>query len=188
MSTYLRLYPLEARIYRNNEGLWTVSVPSASKGMTEVVCSGGNEIMRLIDQGALVPDIVSDKEYKVQRAVGSVDYRTYRLQSKIASKYQFSYDISYILRMIENLIVLCDYNIFEEVDVWGQQVDGQKLLEIIPREGTITYDYLNKPVSNLVNTVHYVDNVSFDYMINHGIIVLKDTMWKLSRNYWKFLL
>lgn len=186
---HLRLYPLEARVYRNNEGIWAASVPTALNGMIEAVHGGDEDvIMRLIVQGVLVPDIVSNKEYKVQRAVGSVDYRMYHLHSKIAAKYQFSYDISRILSRIENSIDLCDYNIFEEVDVWGQQVDGQKFLEIIPREGTVTYDYLNNPIANpsRLGDVHYVDQTSFDNMISRGIIVVKDTKWKLSRNYWEF--
>lgn len=186
---YLRLHPLEARVYRNDEGgIWTASVPAATKGMVEVVCDDDDAIMRLIVRRVLVPDIVSNKEYKVQRAVGSVDCRMYHLHSKIAAKYQFSYDISMILSRIENLIDICDYNIFEEVDVWGQQVDGQKFLEIIPRERIITYDYLDNPIINPTNTEYYVDQTSFDDMISRGIIAVKDIKWKLSRNYWEFLL
>ena len=94
-----------------------------------------------------------------------------------------------ILSRIENLIDLCDYDIFGGVDVLGQQVDGQQFLEIIPREGTITYNYLNNPITNSLGDRYYVDQTSFDYMVSCGIIVVvKDTKWRLSRNYWKFLL
>ena len=188
MSMHLRLTPTETRIYRTSGGAWTASVPAASKGMTEVVCNGDVEIMSLINRGVLVPDIVSDEEYIVQRAVGSVDYRTYRLQSKIASKYQFSYDISHILRTIENLITLCDYDIFEVVDAWGLQTNGQMLLEIIPREGTITRDHQGNVALTLANETHYISRVCFDDMLSRGVIILKDTKWKLSRKYWEFLL
>lgn len=50
---YLRLYPLEARVYRDDEGIWTASIPAASVSMTERVCGDENEIMRLIVRGPL---------------------------------------------------------------------------------------------------------------------------------------
>jgi len=186
-SQYLRLHPLATTVY-HYDGSWIVSTPAATRGMIELVCSGKGdfEIMRLIDRGVLVLDIVSDKEYEVQLAVGSVDYRTYRLQSKIAAKYQFSYDTLMTLSMIENLIVLCDYNIFAEAQ--GPSSDGQKYLEIIPRNGTVTYDYLNNPILNPTNTVHYVDKFSFTDMLRRGIIVRRGHKWRLSRNYWEFKL
>lgn len=184
---YLRLYSLETRVYISDEGLWIVSAPAANKGMIDEYCSGSaDEIIRLIDRGVLIPDIESDKEYEVQRAVGSVDHRTYRLQSKIAAKYQFSYDTWMTLSTIENLIVLCDYNIFD--DAQGLLFDGQKYLEIIPKDGTKVYDYQGNIITDPTNEMHYVDKFSFDDMASRGIIVLRGTKWKLSRNYWEFRL
>ncbi len=184
-SKYLRLHPIETRIYSTNNGLWIASVPLASVGMTEIVCRGNDEIMCLIFQGVLVPDIVSAKEYRVQHAVGSVDHRTYRLQSKIAAKYQFSYDTSMTLTMIENLMELCDYNIFD--DGRGLRVDGQKYLEIIPENGTVVCDYQGNIIKSS-KSIHYIDQSSFADMISRGIIILRGTKWKLSRNYWEIKL
>ncbi|KKM91816.1 hypothetical protein LCGC14_1224640 [marine sediment metagenome] len=186
-SQYLRLHPLDTTVY-HYDGSWIISTPAATKGMIELVCSGKGdfEIMRLIDRSVLVPDIVSNKEYEVQLAVGSVDYRTYRLQSKIAAKYQFSYSTYMTLMKIENLIVLCDYNIFD--DSQGSSSDGQKHLEIIPRDGTVVRDYQGNIITNPANELHYVDKSNFTDMLRRGVIVRQGHKWKLSRNYWEFKL
>lgn len=183
---YFRLYPLEAEIYRSDEGFWIVAVPGAHCGVVDTFCACEDGIEQLIFRGVLIPDIVSDKEYLVQRAVGSVDHRTYRLQSKTAAKYQFSCETLATLRMIENLIELCDYNIFD--DSRGLQVDGQKYLEIIPRDGIIVKDHKGDIITDPTNEMHYVDQSSFDDMSSRGIIVLQGTKWKLSRKYWEFRL
>lgn len=187
-SMHLRLFPIETRVYRTDDGVWMVSFPAATKGLIEknLLNGRGNEIERLIFRGVLVPDIESSKEYAVQRAVGSVDHRTYRLRSEIAAKYQFSYGTLMTLSMIENLIILCDYNIFD--DSRGLQVDGQKYLEIIPRDGTIVYDYQGNTILNLTNEMHYIDQSSFEDMFSRGIIVRRGHKWKLSRKYWEFRL
>jgi len=185
-SMYLRLNSTTAIIYyhtnENQDTFLMVSIPSAHKGMKEVPCSGDSEIVDLICRGILVPDIESDKEYIIQCAVGSVDYRTYRLQSKIAAQYQFPYEVQMTLNTIENLIMLCDYNIFDD-----SQVDGQKLLEIIPRDGTIVRNYQGEIISeDLPNEMYYIDQFSFDIMLSRGIIVVNNNKWKLSRKYWEF--
>ena len=185
---YLRLYPIETRIYRTNGRLCTVLVPNTDVipvRMTEIVCSENDKIRSLISQGVLVPDIVSDKEYKVQHAVGSVEHRTYRLQSKIAAKYQFVYNTLMTLSTIEYMITLCDYNIFEAGR--GLRVDGQKYLEIIPKNSTVVCDYQGNVITP-ENTKYCIDQSSFDDMVSRGIIILRGTKWKLSRNYWEFKL
>lgn len=183
---YLRLFPTGTRVYPTDDGVWMISF--YDEDLIEAVCSEDDrvEIVHLIIQGALVPDIVSDKEYAVQRAVGSVDHRTYRLQSGIAAKYQFSYNTSYTLRIIENSIVLCDYNIFDD-SLWPRS-DGQKYLEIIPRDGTKVKDYQDNPILNPTNEIYYIDQSSFDDMYSRGIIILHGHKWKLSRKYWEFRL
>lgn len=182
-SQYFRLHPIETSIHYN-KGHYIVLAPVATSGVVEVVCSGIDEIIHLIDRGILVPDIVGNKEYIVQRAVGSVDYRTYRLRNEIAAKYQFSYAISMILSTIENLMGLCDYNIFDN-DA-GPNAGGQKVLEIIPREGTKVYDYLNNPIINSTNEMYNISQFSFEDMCSRGILTWIDHKWKLSKKYWEF--
>ena len=179
VESYLRLFPTTTEVYRANDGLWTALTATST-----ISTNSNTKIERLIFRGVLVPDIVSNKEYIIQRTLGIVDHRAYRLQDKIAAKYQFSYDTSKILSMIENLIRLCDYDIFD--DSRGPGIDGQKILEIIPRDNTKVYDYLNNLRINPVNPTYYIDPVSFNDMRRRGIIVLRGTKWKLSRNYWAF--
>ncbi len=185
-SKFFRLHPLETyAVFVDSSFRTVVTTPAATHGMTSVVCSGGDEIVRLIRQRVLVPDIVSDKEYEVQLAVGAVDHRTYRLRSEIAAKYLFSYNTYMTLMMIENLIVRCDYNIFDDLDRL-QRLGGQKYLEIIPRDGTVVRDYQGNIITEPTNEMHYVTQFSFDDMVSRGIIVLQGPKWKLSRNYWEF--
>ncbi len=193
-SSHLRLYATETRIYyhtnKNQDIFLMASVPSANKGMEEVVCNGFDEVEDLIRQGILVPDIESDKEYIVQRAVGSVDHRTYRLHSEIAARYQFPYEVQMLLNRIENLIMLCDYNIIEDIQIpqmYMQQTNGQKLLEIILKMGTVVRDYQNNIVPSS-NAYHYIDQPTFDTMLSRGIIVEDNNKWKLSKKYWEFRL
>jgi len=192
-SMYLRLNATKARIYqytnKNQDTFLMASVPSAGKGMEEVVCSGNSEAKDLIRREILVPDIESDKEYIVQRAVGSVDHRTYRLQAEIAAQYQFPYDVQMTLNTIENLIILCDYNIIEDYQIpQFQGADGQKLLEIIPKGDTVVRDYQNNIIPNASNEYHYINHHVFDTMLSRGIIVVDNNKWKLSKKYWEFRL
>ncbi len=183
----LRLHPLDTKIYYHSYSRDWIAVTQLNPNENvERFGSDVSEIMALISRKVLIPDIESTKEYMAQYAVGAVDHRFYRLRPEIVAKYLFSYDILRILARIEYLIVHCDYNISD--DDQGRQIDGQKYLEIIPRDATKVYNYRGDLISDPSNEQFWISKPSFAEMICREIIVAQDTKWKLSKKYWEFRL
>ncbi len=192
---HFRLNPTETTIYRvkywqlKDQKLWMAHVPSAHRGMEKLVCSGDDEIMRLIARGVLVPDIKSDEEYAVQHAVGAADHRVYMLHPEIAKHYQFSYGVTVALMHIEGIRGIGSHAFFPEHGSFTSRVLHYTLV-IAPFQSTTIQDYRGNILHNPHNTVYNVETSTFDELRTRGTLVKhkKGGGYKINGKYWNFRL